>query len=249
MIGKSLLGIIFVILFSYLVGSINLSYIISKAHGYDIREHGSGNAGASNVVIMMGKKMGIIVALVDIFKAYLVVSITMKLFNNDCVMGALAGTSVMLGHIFPFYMGFKGGKGLASLGGTILALDPKLFVVLLTIAIILAIVTNYICVVPTSISIAYAIIYGYTRKSLTSFLILMVAAVVINIRHIENFERIKNGTEAHFSLLWNRKAEAERLGKKYDGGKGYQSIDVDGFEEKNIETIIDENISEGERVK
>lgn len=217
--------VLLVVALCYVVGSMNLSYFISKIHGYDIREHGSGNAGASNVVIMMGKKMGAIVAIVDILKAYIVVSLTMAFFNNDCVMGALAGTSVILGHIFPFYMGFKGGKGLATLGGSVLALDPKMFVFLLIIAIIIAVVTNYICFVPVTISIAYACIYGYTRKSLTSFLILMVAAVVIFYKHMENFERIKNGTEAHFSLLWDRKGEAERLGKKYDNGKGYESVD------------------------
>lgn len=219
------IGVLLIMLISYIVGSLNLSYFLSKLRGYDIRQHGSGNAGASNVVIMMGKKMGLIVALVDIFKAFLVCTLAMKVFPDTIYIGPLAGTCAMLGHIFPFYMNFKGGKGLASLGGTILALDPKMFVVLLTIAIILAVVTNYICVVPMSISIVFAVIYGYTRRSLVSFLILMVAAVVINYRHIENIRRIKAGTEARFSLLWDRKSEAERLGKVYDDGKGYENVE------------------------
>lgn len=219
------IGVLLIMLISYIVGSLNLSYFLSKLRGYDIRQHGSGNAGASNVVIMMGKKMGLIVALVDIFKAFLVCTLAMKVFPDTIYIGPLAGTCAMLGHIFPFYMNFKGGKGLASLGGTILALDPKMFVVLLTIAIVLAVVTNYICVVPMSISIVFAVIYGYTRRSLVSFLILMVAAVVINYRHIENIRRIKAGTEARFSLLWDRKSEAERLGKVYDDGKGYENME------------------------
>ena len=219
------IGVLLIMLISYIVGSLNLSYFLSKLRGYDIRQHGSGNAGASNVVIMMGKKMGLIVALVDIFKAFLVCTLAMKVFPDTIYIGPLAGTCAMLGHIFPFYMNFKGGKGLASLGGTILALDPKMFVVLLTIAIILAVVTNYICVVPMSISIVFAVIFGYTRRSLVSFLILMVAAVVINYRHIENIRRIKAGTEARFSLLWDRKSEAERLGKVYDDGKGYENVE------------------------
>lgn len=222
---RLIIGIIFVILFSYVVGSMNLSYFLSKMKGYDIREHGSGNAGASNVVIMMGKKAGIIVALVDIFKAFLVCTVAMKIFPDMIFIGPLAGVACMLGHIFPFYMNFKGGKGLATLGGTILALDPKMFVVLLAIAIMLAVVTNYICVVPMSISVVFAIVYGLTRKSLASTLILMVAAVCINLKHIENLKRIKAGTEARFSLLWNRKAEAERLGKAYDDGKGYEKVE------------------------
>lgn len=231
---KHLLEVLFVIAISYFVGSFNLSYFLSKAHGYDIREHGSGNAGASNVVIMMGKKAGLIVAIVDIFKAYFVVSLTLNLFNCDPVMGCLSGTSAILGHIFPFYLGFRGGKGLATLGGTILALDPKVFAVLFVLAIIIAVVTNYICFVPVTMSVAFACIYGYMRQSLTVFLILMVAAVVMIYRHKENFQRIKNGTEARFSLLWNRKAEAERLHKEYDAEKGYQSVD-DTIGEDNTE--------------
>lgn len=229
---RTIIQVILTILLCYLVGSINLSYFISKIHGYDIREHGSGNAGASNVIIMMGKRVGIFVAIVDILKAYIVVSMTFKLFNNSSVMGALAGASVILGHIFPFYMGFKGGKGLATLGGTILAFDPKVFIVLLTIAIILAVTINYICVVPMTMSVIFACIYGYMRNSLWSFLILMVAAVIINIKHIENLKRIKAGTEARFSLLWNRKAEAERLGMPDDGGKGFYTVD-DSISQKN----------------
>ncbi|MDO4188972.1 MAG: glycerol-3-phosphate acyltransferase [Lachnospiraceae bacterium] len=221
----NIIGIVLILILGYIVGSFNLSYFLSKLKGYDIRQHGSGNAGASNVVIMMGKKAGIIVALVDIFKAYLVCTIAMHIFPDKIYIGALAGTSVILGHIFPFYMNFKGGKGLASLGGTILALDPRMFVVLLAIAIVLAVVINYICVVPMSISIIFALVYGYTRRSLTSLLILMFAAVVINFKHIENLKRIKAGTEAHFSLLWDRKSEAERLGKVYDDGKGYENVE------------------------
>lgn len=222
---KTIIGVILIVILGYVIGSFNLSYFLAKFRGYDIRQHGSGNAGASNVVIMMGKRIGIFVALVDIFKAFIVCFVAMKVFPDKVYIGALAGTSVMIGHIFPFYMNFKGGKGLATLGGTILALDPKMFVVLLAIAIVLAVVINYICVVPMTISVVFAAVYGYTRRSLLSFLILMVAAVIINLKHIENLRRIKAGTEARFSLLWDRKSEAERLNKVYDDGKGYEKVE------------------------
>lgn len=222
---KMAISILFVILISYIVGSFNLAYILSKIKGYDIRQHGSGNAGASNVVIMMGKKSGLIVAVVDIMKAFIVCAITTKIFPDKPYMGAIAGSSAIIGHIFPFYMNFKGGKGLATLGGTILALDPKMFVVLLTISIVLALLTNYICVVPMSMSIIFSVAYGVTKHSLSSFFILISAAIIINIRHMENLRRIREGTEARFSLLWNRKAESERLGKIYDDGKGYEKVE------------------------
>lgn len=218
-------GLILVSLLGYLIGGINLSYILSRLRGYDIRKHGSGNAGASNVVIMMGKKWGLIVALVDIFKAYIVCTVAMRIYPENPYVCALAGTATMLGHIFPIYMKFKGGKGLATLGGTILANDPKMFLVLLAIAVFLAVVTNYICVVPMTISVVFAVVYGLTRQSVTGAIILMIAAICINFKHIENLRRIKAGTEARFSLLWNRKAEAERLGKVYDDGKGYDNVE------------------------
>ena len=74
-------------------------------------------------------------------------------------------------------------------------------------------------------SIIFAVIFGYTRRSLLSFLILMVAAVVMNLKHIENVKRIIAGTEARFSLLWDREGEAIRLKKTYDGGKGYDKVE------------------------
>lgn len=222
---RLVLSILFVILFGYLIGSINISYFMGRMRGYDIRKEGSGNAGASNVVIMMGKKIGLIVALLDIFKAFLVCTIVIKLFPDIVYMGPIAGVACILGHIFPFYMQFKGGKGLATLGGTILALDPKLFIILLSISIILAVVVNYIAVVPMSMSIIFAVLYGYTRKSLISFFILMIAAVVMNYKHIDNVKRILAGTEARFSLLWDREGEAIRLNKTYDGGKGYDQVE------------------------
>lgn len=223
MLVSNIIKTVCVILLSYLVGSFNPSYLLAKTHGYDIRKHGSGNAGASNVVIMMGKKAGIIVALMDIIKAYIVVRASLYFCDNNAIFGAMSATSVILGHIFPFYMNFKGGKGFATLGGSVLALDPKVFIVLLICAIIIAVVTNYICFAPMSISVIFAIIYGYVQKSIPCFIILMIAAVTINLRHRENIRRIKDGTEARFSLLWDRKSEAERLGKQYDEEKGYES--------------------------
>ena len=123
------------IIAGYLIGCINLSYLLSMRRGFDIREHGSGNAGASNVIITMGKKIGAFVALFDIFKAYFAVKLAVTLFPTIFLVGIVTSVAVIMGHIFPFYMGFKGGKGFASLGGSILALDSRLFLVLLIFAI------------------------------------------------------------------------------------------------------------------
>lgn len=226
------------ILIGYGIGCINLSYFLSKWKGFDIRRYGSGNAGASNVVIVMGRKIGMIVAIVDILKAFFAVKISLLLFPA-AVQGrvnwasCLAGTFAILGHIFPFYMGFKGGKGLASLGGVILAVDSKLFVVLFLISLFIALVTNYICFVPISMAIVFPILLCITRESWLSAAIFSLASVVILYRHIGNLKRIKAGDEAKFSLLWNRDEEAERFGIKDDGVSVF-SLNVDENGESGI---------------
>ena len=217
-------AIIISIIVGYLTGCINLSYLIGKLKGFDIREHGSGNAGASNVVITMGKKAGAFVALFDIFKAYFAIRLTTLVFQDIFIIGAITGVSVILGHIFPFYMGFKGGKGFASLGGSILALDYRLFFVLLILTIFIVFVSNYICFGPTSISVIFPIVYGYMNRDAGGWyamLVFFVATIAICYRHRENFRRIREGNELKFSFLWNRKAEADRFGVENDDGYTY----------------------------
>lgn len=210
------------ILIGYMLGCLNVSYFLSKFKGFDIRKYGSGNAGASNVMIVLGRKAGFIVALLDIFKAYLAVKLCMHLFP-DAVMGlgnyagCIAGSFAIIGHIFPFYMHFKGGKGLASLGGTILAVDYRLFFVLLFLAIVIAVVTDYICFVPTSMSLIFPITYGYLVKSYGITMILLLSSIFMWYKHMENFQRIKTGEEVKFHFLWDRESEAERLGVADDG--------------------------------
>ncbi|MBR6452173.1 MAG: glycerol-3-phosphate 1-O-acyltransferase PlsY [Lachnospiraceae bacterium] len=209
------------VLMGYLIGSVNLSYLLSKMKGYDIREHGSGNAGASNVIITMGKKIGAFVAVVDIFKAVFVVRLAMALYPSFAYAGVIAASSVIIGHIFPFYMGFRGGKGLATLGGSILALDYRLFFILLLFALFVAFVTDYICFVPITCSVIFPCVYGVLRQDYRFSVILYISTIFILYRHIGNLKRIKTGQELRFSFLWNRKAEAERFGIDNDDGVHY----------------------------
>ncbi|HCM92606.1 MAG TPA: acyl-phosphate glycerol 3-phosphate acyltransferase [Lachnospiraceae bacterium] len=218
------LAVFISIILGYLTGCINLSYLIGRLKGFDIREHGSGNAGASNVIITMGKKAGAFVALFDIFKAYFAIKLTTLAFQDIFIIGTITGVAVILGHIFPFYMGFRGGKGFASLGGSVLALDYRLFFVLLILTIFIVFVSNYICFGPTSISIIFPIVYGYMNRDIGGWyamLIFFIASVAICYRHRENFKRIREGNELKFSFLWNRKAEADRFGVENDDGHTY----------------------------
>ena len=199
------------LLIGYFIGALSPSYIIGMMDGFDIRKKGSGNAGATNVMIVKGKKIGAFCAILDIAKACLALWITGKLFPAFSYAFPITGTACILGHIFPFYLKFRGGKGLACLGGVVLMTDVRLFLVMISIELVLALVVNYLCVVPMSASVAYALIYGAMNKDILSTGIFMIAAVVMLFKHMDNIQRIKNGTEVHFSYLWNKEEEIERI--------------------------------------
>ena len=113
-------------------------------------------------------------------------------------------------------MGFKGGKGFACLGGLILAYSSKLFVVMLAAVFLLVLITDYICIGPMAASVAFAAIYGIYEKDVMGFAILMVGAGLIIYKHIENIKRIKEGREVHFSFLWRKDEETQRVQKNME---------------------------------
>ncbi len=201
---------IFCILIGYLIGTVNPSYIIAKIRGFDIREKGSKNAGASNALILFGKVLGIGCALFDIAKATLAIWLCGKLFPELTYSFAVTGVSCILGHVFPFYMKFRGGKGLACLGGMILAFDWRVFLIMLACEIVVAIVTNYICFVPLSASVVFPIVYGIIRHDWWGALILCLVIPVMFFKHKENLKRIKQKTEMPFSFLWNKEKALEK---------------------------------------
>jgi len=164
----------------------------------------------------MGNKIGAFCMILDIFKAYLIVTLAFKYFPEDNYVGLIAGVMCIVGHMFPFYMGFKGGKGFACLGGLILAYSAKLFVVMLAAVFLLVLITDYICLGPMAASVAFAIIYGVYEKDLIGAIIIAVSAVLIIYKHRENIKRIKLGTEAHFSFLWRKDEETERVQKNME---------------------------------
>lgn len=208
------------VIFGYAIGGINPSYIIGRVKGFDIRKKGSHNAGASNAVIIMGKKVGIISAILDILKAVLSVLLAPLIFSDYAFAGVLAGTACILGHIFPIYMNFKGGKGLACLGGVILATDWRMFLIFLAAELLLVLAVDYICIVPITASVILPLTYGFFGDDGLGWLInaeagwigsaiLSIATVVILFRHIENIKRIIAGKEMHLSYLWTKNKDEE----------------------------------------
>lgn len=203
------------VLLGYLVGTLNPAYAFGKSRGMDIRKGGSGNAGASNALLLMGKVTGVICASIDITKAFLVYRLAARIFPGVEAAGVLAGCGCILGHIFPAWMGFSGGKGLACLGGMLLAHNWKLLMILLAGEIVLLAITNYICLVPITGSAAFTAIYYASTEDLGVTLFLAAVSAVIFIKHIPNLRRIVDGSELRVSYLWDKEGERKRILEKH----------------------------------
>ena len=201
-------------LMGYLVGTVNPAYIIARLHGMDIRKEGSRNAGASNALLLFGKARGALCAVFDIAKATFIIWLTGKLFAPVNTF-AITAAACILGHIFPFYMRFKGGKGLACIAGTVLAYDLRVFGIMLAVEIVIALATNYICFVPMTGSVAFSFVYGFLSRDVWGGLLLFAVAAVVVCKHVVNIKRILSGHEARLSYLWNRDKETARLRKNY----------------------------------
>ncbi len=203
-------------LIGYFFGCLNPAVAVGRLKGYDPKKSGSGNPGASNTVIMAGKGAGLAVALFDILKATTACRLAAFLFPELREAMPIAGTACILGHIFPVFLRFRGGKGLACLGGVILAWDPKTMLLMLALALLIALVTNYVCIVTTAVAAVWPVWYGAAAHDWIGAAILAVPFVPILLRHLENFRRIRSGEELRFSFLWNRAAELKRIGRGGD---------------------------------
>ena len=184
-----------VITVAYLLGCSNMALYISKLKKVDFRAGGSGNLGASNATALMGWRAGIAVAVHDIGKSALAVVLAKMLFPTLPYIGAIAGVASVLGHIFPFYLKFKGGKGFASYIGMTLALNWKLALVIMALVLLVTVITDYIVVGTTLTILTVPTYMGVAEHSAVLALILCIATVVIIYKHRMNYVRIYNGTE------------------------------------------------------
>lgn len=184
-------NVIFSIIISYFLGCIQTSFFLGKLFkNIDIRNHGSNNAGASNAVTVMGWKYGIVTALIDILKASASVWIVSLLFPGIISLMYISGTFAILGHIFPFFLKFKGGKGAASLIGIAVAIDFKLGLVLVLAIVLTTIITDYIALgtlAMYTIFFIYTVSYKLNKVCICAALLL---ALVGYIKHLDNINRI-----------------------------------------------------------
>ena len=212
--------LIILLILSYLTGSIPTSIIVSRiTKNVDIRQHGSGNAGATNVYRILGWKYALIVLLLDIFKAWLPTAIyATTIFQYISIldigfMQILCGSSAVIGHTYPIFARFKGGKGVGSLIGVLLALFPIAFPLCLIVAIAVIVTTGYVSLgsifaaisLPIFILILPALGIISPNLSLVVFSLLVPWFVIYT--HRSNISRIRNGTENRFdkALIFNNK--------------------------------------------
>ena len=189
---------ILVILLSYILGSSNMATYIAAAKKVDLSAGGSGNPGASNAVILMGWGAGVLVAVHDIGKSALAVILARMVFPGLPLIGAAAGVASVLGHIYPFWMKFKGGKGFASYLGMTIALHWKFAIAVLLLVVVVTLITDYIVAATTTTIVIVPIGLGLLAGSWLLPLVLLIASVVIAWKHRENYVRMYNGTEIRF---------------------------------------------------
>lgn len=211
---------------AYLIGSINTSVLLSKHfYGEDVRESGSGNAGATNMLRNYGKGIAVLTLICDILKGVLPVILVWLIdplleenFADSSIFAGnlryVVGLFIVLGHIFPVWFGFRGGKGVATSLGVILALNWQIGLILLVLAILIMAFSRYVslgsviaALVYPFIVITYIIAGGEKLSDNTVYIMMAFAlALLVIIKHHANIKRLKEGTE---NKLFAKKAKAE----------------------------------------
>ncbi len=201
---------------AYCIGSVNFSVIISKKMaGFDVREKGSGNAGSTNMLRSVGKKAAAITLVCDILKGVVAIVIAMILGNivpdmNKELLVQIAGIAVVLGHTFPVFFGFKGGKGVATSLGILLMTNWQIGLICLVFALVLMILTRMVSLGSCAAAILYPVLTlfindNYTvltegKNGNTYFVYSVILAIIVLYNHRSNIKRILNGTENKLSF-------------------------------------------------
>ena len=207
------------VLIGYLFGIIQTGYIYGKINHVDIRKHGSGNAGTTNALRTLGWKAGVITFLGDCLKSILAVLLVRLIFAdhaNLTLYAFYAGLGAVLGHNYPFYLKFKGGKGIASTAGIMLAIYPKIFLVVAVVFLAIVLLTQYVSLGSIIIMILFVVqviyygqqgVFGLTGNALYEFYGIAIFLALLAIwRHRANIVRLVKGKENKTNLL--------KIGKK-----------------------------------
>lgn len=197
------------LILGYIFGLFQTGYLYSKAHNMDIRKYGSGNSGSTNVLRVMGKKAALIVFTGDVSKMILACLLTRYLYREQPGMMYVyllyTGFGVVLGHNFPFYMGFKGGKGIAASAGLFAALDWRIMLVCLVVFVLAVAATRYVSLGSILVMLVFLAgmiyfgmrgDYGVQENALPEFCVMISVITMMAIwRHRSNIKRLLSGTE------------------------------------------------------
>lgn len=209
------MNIIFLLTLAYLIGSIPTAVWVSKRiYGLDIREHGSGNAGATNTFRVLGKKAGIGVMIVDMLKGFAAVKLSFLSYHmpgseqmTNLQVGL--GLCAVLGHIFPIWAGFRGGKGIATLFGMILAIHPIVAISLIVVFLLMLFLTRYVSLSSMAASVAFPVLILFIFKEqapeMSYKLFAIATACMVVLTHHKNISRLIAGNESKVKLIKRRK--------------------------------------------
>lgn len=211
------------VLIGYLLGLFQTSYIIGKLHHTDIREHGSGNAGTTNALRTFGKKAGALTLLGDCLKCVLAVVLVKMIFRKDYgeilpLLSIYAAAGCVLGHNFPFYLKFRGGKGIAASVGMLIAFDWRMLIVAAIVFFTIFFSTHYVSLCSICAYVVSMIcmvifgemgLYGMDRPHVLEMYAVMAFLTLLALyRHRQNIVRLMNGTENKIFLGHSRKKGA-----------------------------------------
>lgn len=194
------------LLIGYLLGGVQSAILVGRLKSIDIREQGSGNAGTTNTIRVMGKKAGALVLIMDILKAVVAIWLAKLIFGASheeakILIALYSGIGAILGHSYPLFFGFKGGKGIATTAGTLIGIDIRLFLVAASIFLICFGITRIVSIssllMTASIPIIIIITYSGTGSvGIEAMLLALLITAFTFYRHKANIKRLINGTEA-----------------------------------------------------
>jgi glycerol-3-phosphate acyltransferase PlsY len=199
------------IILAYLIGSIPTALIVSRRYfGIDIREYGSGNMGATNTFRILGSRYGSLVMAVDILKGMAAVGLFVffpfynELQRTNLMMGL--GVSAVLGHIFPIFANFKGGKGVATLFGMVLAVQPIIAISCMAVFLLVLFLTRYVSLssILAAITLPVSVLWIWNEHELTYRIFAVLVAVMVLLTHQKNIGRIIRGDESRVPILKHR---------------------------------------------
>jgi glycerol-3-phosphate acyltransferase PlsY len=210
---------ILLIVFAYCIGSVPTAVWVSKAlFGIDIRDYGSGNAGATNTFRVLGSKWGTIVMMVDILKGVAATSLYIflpyllsdELHRTNLMIGL--GLAAVLGHIFPIWAGFRGGKGVATLLGMAVAIQPLVAVCCIGVFLLVLYLTRFVSLssILAGVSFMVFILFIFNEKETLYRIFAVVVALMIVLTHQKNIGRILKGTESKVPILKYRDRRRQR---------------------------------------